>query len=210
MKTEKTCPHCGSVYEGRSNQRYCSSRCKGAAFREGTVVTTAEKRESDESLAVLVPYRSKVDETSLKLFGLRLDSAERMRQMELEELDRQRRFEAEQQERNFQREQERESRQATAQKAELQQERTTLEEKLRSFEVLLAKPTLQPHTEEEADEEEPEAELSETGISPWWWVVGGLALLAMLNNSQPKTTPVPQKRDEGGFPPPNKPGGNGL
>lgn len=210
MKTEKTCPHCGSVFEGRSNQRYCSSRCKGAAFREGTSFTTPGEQESDESLEVPVPYRSKVDETSLQLFGLRLDSTERMRQMELEELERQRRFEAEQQERNYQREQERETRQATVQKEEQRQERTALEEKLRSFEVLLAKPTREPPTEEDADVQEPEEELSESGISPWWWVAGGLVLLTVLNNNQPANTLLPKKRDEGGFPPPIKPGGNGL
>lgn len=101
MKTTKMCPQCNVAFGGRSNQLYCSDRCKVEAFRAGKTHKSKEDViEVSESLkpAVVTNQPSRVLRSAtdvsykegLKIRRLELEHDRQMRQMELNEEERRR------------------------------------------------------------------------------------------------------------------------
>ena len=105
MKTSKQCPSCGTRFDGRSNQLYCSNRCKMAAF-QAHKTQTAEAPGPTAPIAAMPPpvlptrsgfnpRPSPADSTrpesaatkeSVALRRLELKHAQRLRELEMEEV----------------------------------------------------------------------------------------------------------------------------
>ena len=106
MSINKICPQCGSAFEGRSNQLYCTSACKQRAFQAGkTQRTLIPEPVSVRTEVIASPP---VDPQTARVYkALRLDSLERMKRLEMEEREQEREFERDREEREFSKERER-------------------------------------------------------------------------------------------------------
>ena len=104
MSTTKTCLQCGITFEGRPNKIYCSDSCKMQFFRQEKAVSipplTLPKMASTTS-ASRANRSVPVDKTTVELEKLRLQTNERLKQMEYDELERKRKFEIEQAKQRF-------------------------------------------------------------------------------------------------------------
>lgn len=103
MVPHKTCPHCGTSFEGRANKLYCSSTCKLKAFRQQqtealtTEPNPATVRSEFTGIRQPIPrgqrdnaalrYQAQVRRAELahelEMEKLRLDAQERAREHEL-------------------------------------------------------------------------------------------------------------------------------
>ena len=105
MKTSKQCPSCGKRFDGRSNQLYCSNRCKMAAFQASKTQTAGVPGPTAPIEAMpppVLPTRSGSDprpspahathpelaatKEGVALRRLELKHAQRLRELEMEEV----------------------------------------------------------------------------------------------------------------------------
>ena len=96
MKIPKICPQCNANFPGRSNQLYCTDRCKVEAFREGkTRKADVISIDGSDSLVANLPSRrsqslarattNKSTKSDLEIRRLELAHDRELRQMDLDE-----------------------------------------------------------------------------------------------------------------------------
>ena len=189
MNNQKSCPNCGTRFDGRSNQTYYSSRCKTQAFR----VSKSQEisRPVVQTSLSAVPIRSgmpRLDKTAVEVERLRLLNAERIKEMEYKELDRQRQFESDQQKRRFEEEREREEwRSETIQPMPV----PAIDQSpiLRRLDELSNRITLSKDHKQEDSEEDEETDTWGSWETPAI-ILGGLLLSAILFTGKSQPQPV--------------------
>lgn len=108
MKNNKTCPQCGTEFEGRSNKQYCSDKCKMEAFKqrqesENRNVIPAKEHDNhkgEEKAVQILNEQEKILKLELELRRLELLHLERQAEIHAEEKENERYFEIQKQEKD--------------------------------------------------------------------------------------------------------------
>lgn len=198
MNNQKKCPQCDSLFEGRSNQLYCSSLCKQRSFHASKVdghqpIGTPSEQSSAASRGSVIGTDYKME----KIYEtMRLESAERIKRLEIDERQQERQYELEreqqQREHDLEREQQKRDHELELKRQEFDRERERSKwemEAARNKASQMESPQPQKTVQNEPTEKEPVDKDSGIGTSTLLLISAGISGLIWLANKTNKPSP---------------------
>lgn len=205
MNNQKKCPQCDSLFEGRSNQLYCSSLCKQRSFHASKAdghqpISTPSKESSAAPRGSVIGTDFKME----KIYEtMRLESVERIKRLEIDERQQEIQYELEreqqQREHDLEREQQKRDHELELKRQEFDRERERSKWEMEATRNKASQmESFQPQktAQNEPIEKEPGDEDLGIDTSTLFLIsagIGGLIWLANKNNKPSPKQTIPAK-----------------